>query len=206
LEKEKRQLSLALVDVEKARTELELLATVDVLTGLANRRRMEQFLTEAWHNARRDKREIALIMADVDHFKLYNDGYGHNKGDECLKKVAELLNGNIPRETDLVARFGGEEFCVILPNTSEEGGYKVAENLRRSIEGLGYPHEYSPTLKTVTVSLGVASISPADGHVVAQLLERADQALYAAKRSGRNRVEVHSSIEVASSGDVLASQ
>ena len=205
LEKEKRQLSVALEDVEKARKELELLATVDELTGLANRRRLEQFLIEAWHTARREKKPLTLVMLDIDHFKLFNDGYGHSKGDECLRTVGSILRETIPRETDLVARFGGEEFCVILPSTTEEGGSRVAENIRNAIESLGYSHEYSPLFKKVTVSLGVASISPSDGYVAAQLLERADQALYAAKRSGRNRVEVHSSIEVASSGDVLAS-
>jgi diguanylate cyclase (GGDEF)-like protein len=192
LEKEKKQLALALVDVEKARGELEQLATVDALTGLPNRRRLEQFLVESWSMARREKKPVSVIMMDVDHFKLFNDGYGHAKGDECLKRVGAALMTTVQRDTDLAARFGGEEFCVVLPNTSEDGARKVAEEIRQAVERMEYPHDFSPVCKMVTLSLGLSTMVPTEGSSPAQAVEHADKGLYMAKKTGRNRVGVYS--------------
>jgi len=126
-------------------------------------------------------------MVDADFFKLYNDTYGHQAGDECLRKVASVLNNNITRSGDLVARYGGEEFIVALRNTDTLDGQKVGEYLRQRVEGLGIPHSASEIAPYVTISLGVATMVPETNHCQSALIEKADQALYQAKNSGRNR-------------------
>ena len=172
--------------------QLEVLATVDGLTGIANRRRLDQALMQEWRRAARDGTEVSLALMDVDRFKLFNDRYGHQAGDECLRGVAGALAGTAQRPADLVARYGGEEMAALLPGTDARGAGDVAEGIRAAVEALAVPHEGSAPAMVVTVSVGVATATPranddpAAG--VRALLAAADQALYEAKRTGRNRV------------------
>ncbi len=183
-----RAISLEAEQLAAANAELTRLSNVDGLTGVANRRLFDDFFVAEWQRAVRSKQPLTVIMADVDHFKLYNDTYGHQAGDECLRQVASALSGGIQRATDLVARYGGEEFAVVLPDTDAGGAVAVAERLRAAVEGLGIPHAASKVRPVVTVSLGAASVLPeADGQPLA-VIARADQALYKAKQLGRNRV------------------
>lgn len=129
-------------------------------------------------------------MIDIDYFKLYNDTYGHLAGDDCLKRIAEALNGVSKRTTDLVARYGGEEFVLLLPNTEREQAYSLAAQCLREIAALQIPHSQSEIAEVVTISVGVTTTSPDATLQATMLIEAADQALYRAKESGRNRVEV----------------
>ena len=174
--------------LEQANQELSYLSSMDGLTGIANRRQFDQFLTQVWSLASRKKEPIALIMCDIDFFKAYNDHYGHLQGDECLKKVATALKESVKRQGDLVARYGGEEFVVVLPNTDEAGGELLAEALRANVEHLGIPHLFSSTAPMVTISLGVAFQYASPTTLPEHLIAAADQALYQAKQTGRNRL------------------
>jgi len=169
---------------------LRVLSMVDELTGVPNRRSMEDSLAREWGYAMRTSEPLTLIMVDVDFFKLYNDTYGHQAGDECLRKVASVLSDTITRSGDLVARYGGEEFIIALRNTDTLGGQKVGENLRQSVEDLRIPHSASEIADYVTISLGVVTIVPEGGHCYNELIDMADQFMYQAKKSGRNRVSV----------------
>lgn len=172
--------------LEAANDKLNQLATLDGLTNIANRRRFTEFLTQEWNNAQRQQTALALLLLDVDYFKLYNDTYGHQSGDECLKQVAAVLSQTIKRATDLAARYGGEEFVVILNDTSTEGALKVAEAIRAHIEALRIPHSASKVNPWVTVSVGVASLIPDRRNQPDDLIAAADRALYQAKEQGRN--------------------
>ncbi|WP_291299856.1 diguanylate cyclase [Desulfosporosinus sp. BICA1-9] len=176
--------------LERALLEECLLSSVDGLTGIANRRHFDQFLSQLWSLAARNGEPIALIMCDIDLFKAYNDTYGHLQGDECLQKVAAALKNSMKRQVDFVARYGGEEFVVVLSNTDVEGATKVAETLRANVENLAIPHRLSSITPKVTISLGVA-IGYANSAVLPQtLIEAADNALYQAKLDGRNRYKL----------------
>lgn len=166
---------------------LEALAVTDALTGLANRRRFDQCLGREWRRAVRDGKPLSLLLIDADYFKSYNDAYGHLQGDRCLKQIAESAVEAASRPGDLVARFGGEELAVILPATGAEGAMLVAKQIRRNLEARKLVHDANPQ-GWVTVSIGCATISPLQGQQPVSLVEQADQALYAAKRGGRNRV------------------
>ncbi|MEX8517231.1 MAG: diguanylate cyclase [Leptothrix sp. (in: b-proteobacteria)] len=173
----------------KWRTDLlEQLANLDGLTGIANRRRFDEALALEWKRASRTETPITLLMLDVDHFKLYNDHYGHGAGDECLRQIAAALAATLPRSGDLAARYGGEEFAAILPGCSREGAHSVAERLRGLIDAKAIPHARSPTADHVTISIGSCTIERAAEDSVPDLIEQADQALYRSKQSGRNRV------------------
>ncbi|HVW76310.1 MAG TPA: diguanylate cyclase [Alloacidobacterium sp.] len=166
---------------------LEALASVDALTGAANRRRFDECLAQEWRRAIRTGYPISLLLLDVDHFKLYNDFYGHLRGDSCLRQIAQIALKTIQRPGDTVARFGGEEFAAILPDTPREGAIELAERLRAAVEALGMEHAKS-SHNAVTVSIGCATMIP-EKHMNANLLiEAADQTLYEAKRGGRNKV------------------
>ena len=169
-----------------AQDALAMLASLDGLTGLANRRTFDQALDADIRRNTRTGSPMALLLMDIDGFKLFNDTYGHGGGDRCLKRVAQAVAGVPNRAGDTVARYGGEEFAVILPETDLAGAFAVAERIRRAVEALGIPHVASPVGSVVTVSVGVAaSCGPAlDAR---ELLETADAALYRAKRAGRNR-------------------
>lgn len=177
--------------LKHANRKLARLATVDGLTQIANRRAFDAQLEREWRRQMRDKVPLAMIMGDIDFFKRYNDHYGHQRGDDCLRAVAGAIQAQVRRPADLAARYGGEEFAVILPDTPPEGARHVAEAIRTAIAGLQIPHSHSEVADHVTMSIGVASRVPGVGGGIDGLLQEADAALYAAKSQGRNRVVVH---------------
>lgn len=170
-----------------ANLELQRLSTTDGLTGISNRRMFDAMSLREWRRCERMKKPLSLMMVDVDYFKHYNDHYGHQAGDECLKTVAALMLRAAPRASDVVARYGGEEFAFALGETDMDGAKWVANHLRQRIAELMVPHA-ATALQYVTVSCGVASVIPGDGVSLAALLQSADYALYQAKEQGRNRV------------------
>ena len=174
-------------NLAEANIELQKLAALDGLTGIANRRRFDETLQIEWQRGQRDKAPLSLLFCDIDLFKSYNDQFGHLAGDLCLKKVAAVLTEHLKRPADLAARYGGEEFALVLPETDVEGAMLIAEACRRHLESLQIEHPVA-ALGIVTVSIGVASVVPSPQSTVEQLINRADQALYAVKRSGRNSV------------------
>ncbi len=175
---------------KKAEEVLRRLSTIDGLTGLANRRALDEFLDNEWKRALRDKRRLSLMMIDIDFFKKYNDTYGHLQGDACLQQVAGLLKGLARRPGDMAARFGGEEFVVVLENADTEYAVSVAERMRRNVEALRVVHAKSEISDYVTASIGVATILPQQNMSPADLIRDADEALYKAKHEGRNRVSL----------------
>jgi diguanylate cyclase (GGDEF)-like protein len=182
-------------ELREANARLKELSRIDPLTGLANRRKLKAQLTARWRRAGKFRRSIALLMIDIDHFKLFNDRYGHVEGDGCLRRVGKLLR-EIAREVDdLPARYGGEEFALLLPGADVERALEIAERLRRAVEALGITHADSP-LGQVTVSIGVAAMVPIPGQDAEKLVEAADAGLYAAKRRGRNTVVAHGAVVV----------
>lgn len=170
-----------------ANEELERLTLVDGLTGIANRRYFNEYLEREWRTALRQGKPLGLIMVDIDYFKRYNDTYGHQSGDACLKMVAVILDGSVRRAADLTARYGGEEFAIILPDTDLKGTAAKADQLRRQVEKVGLEHRSAP-LGQVTVSMGVASLLATPDFNPEDLVGLADQALYRAKQEGRNRI------------------
>jgi diguanylate cyclase (GGDEF)-like protein/PAS domain S-box-containing protein len=170
--------------------ELKELATLDGLTGIGNRRYFDDHAEKEWKRAQRDKQPFTVVMIDLDCFKSYNDTYGHQKGDACLKEVAAVVQRAVKRPADLAARYGGEEFVLIFPETSGEVGYRLAEQLRLQVMDLKLKHENNRDEKWVTISLGVASGIAEPGKLFSDLLSQADKAMYNAKRSGRNRTIV----------------
>jgi len=172
----------------EANLELRRLTNVDGLTGLSNRRYLDEYLSAEWHHDVRARTELSLLMIDVDSFKAYNDNYGHVAGDEVLKRIASTLERCSHRSGDLAARFGGEEFAVVLPGTSVDDACRVAERIRYEIDAMQIPHSFSETVPHVTVSIGVATVVPAKSGTIPALINAADQALYRAKYLGKNRV------------------
>jgi two-component system, chemotaxis family, response regulator WspR len=181
-----RALERMRAELEASNAELKRLTRLDGLTGIANRRRFDESIAEEWKRARRTNRPLALVLIDIDYFKSYNDFYGHVGGDDCLRRVAEALAGAPRRPADLVARYGGEEFAILLPETPVEGAVTVAELARESIAQIAIPHAKSPVAPFVTISQGIAAVVPAAVASPADLIERADKALYVTKTSGRN--------------------
>jgi diguanylate cyclase (GGDEF)-like protein/PAS domain S-box-containing protein len=176
-------------DLEKAFRLVESLASLDGLTEIANRRRLDQVLEQQWRLAIRTRCDISLLLIDVDHFKSYNDIHGHLRGDDCLRQIAKVILGLVSRPADLVARYGGEEFAVVLPNTPQTGARQIAERIRSAAQALGTLHEGNPQ-GVVTVSIGCATQTPDVDSKLEGLIDAADSALYRAKRAGRNTVEV----------------
>ncbi|MCB1007537.1 MAG: diguanylate cyclase [Acidobacteria bacterium] len=173
--------------LENANALLIDLSYLDPLTSIPNRRRFDEVLAEEWRRAGRSRSRLSLLMIDVDCFKAFNDTYGHQSGDDCLRQVAASLSDHLPRAGDSVARYGGEEFAVLLPGTDAAGAYLLAERLRQEVARLGIPHRASGVASHVTVSCGVASRRPHGDEDPATLVAGADVALYAAKRRGRDR-------------------
>ncbi len=173
--------------LELKNKELENLATLDGLTQIANRRHFDEYLSREWKQMAREKQWISLIMCDVDYFKSYNDSYGHQAGDDCLKQIAASLKKTVKRPKDLVTRYGGEEFAIILPHTDNNGAIKVAEIIRQIIKDLKIPHQGSKISSYVSVSLGIASLIPDSRQSHQWLIKFADKALYKAKKKGRDR-------------------
>lgn len=167
---------------------LEKLALLDGLTEIPNRRRFSQVYEQEWRRCRRAGAPLSLIVVDVDHFKLYNDTYGHAAGDAVLRMVAQTLRGALKRSSDFVARYGGEEFVILLPEVGQAGAQGLAEQVRQEIEGLRIRHQASPVAPWVTISLGGATAMPQDAQEEPELFCTADASLYQAKHGGRNRV------------------
>lgn len=184
--------------LEEANRALQRLSYLDGLTGIANRRRFEEVLDVEWRRARRVGVPLSLIMIDIDYFKAYNDAYGHQRGDDCLKQVAATLSNSVQRAGDLVARYGGEEFAVILPEIDANNAAEMAEMLREQIESLEIPHETLSGDCVLTISVGVATIYPQKDLSTISLLSAADQALYRAKFEGRNQVLISDSFHLSS--------
>jgi two-component system chemotaxis family response regulator WspR len=174
--------------------ELARLTNVDGLTGLNNRRYFEEFAEIQWNFAIREKLWISILMIDVDDFKKYNDTYGHLAGDEVLKNVGNTIKNCAERPADLVARFGGEEFIVILPGSPVDGGLAIGDEVCRRVEGLDILHSGSAVGTVATVSVGSASTIPLRGDSLLVLINKADNALYEAKRAGKNRAVAHSTM------------
>lgn len=174
-------------EAEEAKKELQRLATIDGLTQVANRRRFDEYLDQQWQQLVEEKAPLSLILCDIDYFKRYNDTYGHQAGDDCLQKVASVLDETVQRREDLVARYGGEEFAVVLPHTPCSGAITVANAIREQVKSLHISHRGSPLSNWVTLSLGVASIIPTQSEKPASLIAAADSVLYLAKEQGRDR-------------------
>ncbi|MBU4114361.1 diguanylate cyclase [Rhodoferax sp.] len=174
--------------LKRSHDELDRQANSDPLTGLANRRYFDSHLLIEWGRAQREQQAIALIYLDVDNFKAYNDHYGHQAGDECLIRVAKEIQQCVQRNGDVCARYGGEEFVILLPQTSLLSAQAMAEKVREAVQAAGLSQAYSDVSQVVTISCGVACTVPAVGDTSSRLIRQADQALYAAKSSGRNRV------------------
>ncbi len=173
--------------LEKANAELARLSTIDGLTGLPNRRKLDEELSQRLAAAKRERHDLSILMLDLDFFKRYNDHYGHGKGDDCLKRISSALTSALERTTDFVARYGGEEFLIILPYTDRAGAATVAERIRRVVESLNIPHQSSEVSPFVTISIGIISVLPGPDQRVDGLLHDVDEALYRAKQNGRNR-------------------
>lgn len=171
--------------LNEAKNKLETLSNTDGLTGIANRRAFDGRLAQEWNRGQRAGTPLALVMLDVDHFKPFNDRYGHPAGDRCLQAIAQALVQAGRRAGDLVARYGGEEFVVLLPNTGGPDALETARRIQQGVWSLALPHEETPP-GIVTVSLGVASLVPSAQHTPDDLLQLADTALYRAKQAGRN--------------------
>ncbi len=176
--------------LEHANEKLTMISNQDGLTGLANRRRFDAYLEKEWRAMKRNGSPLGLIICDVDHFKLYNDNYGHQMGDDTLKQIAAALGGCMRRPRDMAARYGGEEFAAILPETTINGAVEIAQKVRAGVEQLNIPHESSKVCGHATISLGAASVIPSEDMTEKDLIEMADLALYEAKeKGGRNCVK-----------------
>ncbi len=177
-----------LINMKKQQDMLADMAFVDGLTGIPNRRRLDESVQVEWRRAHRSGQSLSVLMIDIDHFKLYNDNYGHGAGDECLRSVAMAMNEHVVRAGDLLARYGGEEFAGLMPNTDLDGAVAFANNMIKCVRDLKIPHEYSPVSDIITLSIGVSAAIPSDEDEVSALFKAADSALYKAKETGRNRV------------------
>ena len=173
----------------RLKIELERLSLTDGLTGIGNRRMFDQRLEIEWNDSRRSRKPLSLIILDIDYFKQYNDFYGHVGGDECLRSLADALKTVARRPRDVVARFGGEEFTLLLPETDEVMARKLAEECAEGITRLQIPHKKSSVSQFVTASIGVKTTVPAGGTTPRDFVEEVDRMLYAAKHNGRNRIE-----------------
>ena len=180
------QLRKQLDENRRLQDELRALTITDPLTGLHNRRHFDVVCATEWERARRDQRPLAGLFIDVDYFKPYNDCQGHRAGDDCLAAVGKAIGQSLQRPADVAARYGGDEFVVLLPDTDADGALDVARRLLAAIGALDIPHGASP-FGRVTASIGVAHLVPGPIHTFDELLERTDRALYAAKEAGRNR-------------------
>lgn len=177
--------------LQEANIKLDLLNRTDGLTGISNRRQFDEQIQQLFNRSKRYKIPLTLCMIDIDYFKYYNDYYGHLQGDDCLKKVAQQLNKLVQREGDMVARYGGEEFVIVLLGLADEDIFAHVKKCQEAIEKLKIPHEKSICSSFVTVSMGVATFNNSTEMLPEELLEKADNALYRAKETGRNRVETY---------------
>jgi two-component system chemotaxis family response regulator WspR len=176
----------------EANLELQRLTNSDGLTGLSNRRYLDEYLAAEWKRRAHEQTMLSLLMIDVDNFKLYNDTYGHVAGDEVLKRIAATVQGCLCRSAELAARYGGEEFAIVLPGTDANGMRLLAQNIRAEVEALALPHATSPVGPFVTISIGGTCVTPTHDTSVASLVAAADLAMYKAKHDGKNQVVVTS--------------
>jgi diguanylate cyclase (GGDEF)-like protein len=190
LETMRSKLSEMSRDLASANRELEKLSRQDGLTGIANRRYFDSYLLNEVRRSARERGPLSLIISDIDEFKAFNDCYGHQAGDDCLRQVAMALSSVGRRPADLAARYGGEEFAMILPGTVVEGAVDVAQSVSRVIAGLAIPHARSATGRLITLSQGIVAVVPEQETTPEDLILRADKALYQAKEQGRNRCVV----------------
>src|SRR3989304_3944571 len=181
------QLNQANEQLNHANQELHRVSMTDGLTGIANRRVFDESLAREWRRCARIQKPLSVVMLDVDYFKKFNDRYGHQAGDECLKAAAKQIASEVPRASDLAARYGGEGLVLILGETDGEGARSVANRIREQVEGLKVANEDSPH-RYVTVSCGISTVVPSDNRPVETLVKSADNALYLAKKQGRNTV------------------
>ena len=191
------QLSIAIqqselyLQLQEANKKLQQLAATDGLTQVANRRYFDETLHDEWQRLTREKLPLALILIDIDWFKPYNDHYGHQAGDDCLRQVARAIAQVLKRPADLLARYGGEEFVILLPNTDTSGAVEVAERIQQTISNLAILHPLSTISPYVTTSLGITSMIPTADISPESLISQADQALYLAKNQGRDRFQIY---------------
>ncbi|EJM85038.1 diguanylate cyclase (GGDEF) domain-containing protein [Pseudomonas sp. GM74] len=169
---------------------LQRLMNSDGLTGLSNRRHFDEYMELEWRRSLREQSQLSLLMIDVDYFKAYNDSFGHLEGDEALRKVAAAIKDASARPSDLPARYGGEEFALVLPNTSQGGARLVAEKLRQTVAALKIPHNSPTEGSSLTISIGLSTITPKAGSNCRDLISAADKGLYLAKNNGRNQVGI----------------
>jgi diguanylate cyclase (GGDEF)-like protein len=186
--KQSQLIEKQLTELQQANQDLQLLANLDSLTKLANRRGFDDYIQTEWERMHRIKAPLSLIMCDVDFFKNYNDKYLHPNGDKCLIKIAIAMRNVVRRSGDLVARYGGEEFAIVLPNTDAFGAFAVAENIRSAVKDLQIIHEDSAVCDRVTISVGLSTIIPTHENNFQALIHAADKALYKSKSQGRDRV------------------
>lgn len=197
LKKETDARKAALEQLEEANKKLRILSSLDGLTGIANRRAFDEFLEREWRRSLRREKPLSLLLADIDFFKKYNDEYGHQAGDVCLKKVAKVLSDGVNRPGELVARYGGEEFAVVMRDTSVDFAAKIADELKSAVARMKIRHAYSDIADFVTISIGAAAVVPVPELSSGKLVEAADKALYRAKEKGRNQVDVSEEITYA---------
>lgn len=176
------------VELKKQKDFLRNLSTIDGLTGISNRRMLDEYIEKYYRLGIRKKLPLSILMLDIDYFKFYNDFYGHIKGDECLKSIASILKNSLKRGYDLAARYGGEEFCCVLPETELKDAIKVAERIQDSVKESKMEHLASPIVKYVTLSIGIYSSVPTEKTDHNKFIQKADEALYMAKNNGRNRI------------------
>lgn len=179
---------LAEIRLSEVNRLLEAQATTDGLTGISNRRHFDQSLAQEWERHTRSRLPLSILLLDIDFFKKYNDAFGHLAGDDCLQEIAQTIRSSISRPGDLIARFGGDEFTIILPQTDRAGAIAVATIVARKLKDRQLPHPASELGSAVTVTIGCSTMVPARGIAMREILERADRALYRAKAEGRNRL------------------
>ena len=177
-------------NLKRLEEELRRLSHIDGLTEIPNRRTFNKMLEREWLRARRNKSSLSAIMIDVDDFKKFNDHYGHQQGDDCLRAIAVALSKSLKRPSDFVSRYGGEEFAAILADTDSKGAEEVAEEMRRQVESLDIADEDSSCGRRATISLGVSTVVPGEETTARQLIATADSALYSSKNAGKNRVSL----------------
>ncbi len=190
IKEKSRELNRVNLELKEANQKLERISQTDSLTGIYNRLVFDRDIEAKWESCKKDSVALSLILVDIDFFKEYNDNYGHQAGDTCLKQVTETMSNCIKRSSDIVARYGGEEFAVILPDMVEADALELAEIMRKKIEELNISHLFSSACKYVTISLGVHSVIPSDEMSMEKFIKITDNALFKAKKENRNRVAV----------------
>ncbi|MGB5157234.1 diguanylate cyclase domain-containing protein [Desulfobacterium sp. N47] len=195
LKKNIEELLLVKKELEKTNKILQDISSIDGLTSIPNRRCFDDFVNREWKSAVRKSTSLSFIMIDIDNFKAYNDNYGHQEGDECLKQIGKVLKEAVKRPQDLVARYGGEEFIAALVDTDPNGASTVAERICSKVKALNIPHAFSPTANIVTISMGIAGGIPNRESLPGSFITMADKALYLAKKEGRNQIRLFSETE-----------